>query len=150
MKLSKQALQSKLNTWIKHVHKGDSKFFFEANACTGVDKEDFIRELEWLFNDPQDAAQCAEKNPYRREIFFYPDGTIHRFIRVYGNDGTVYRVSSEEYVRTGGKCMQTSEPICKIGLCIHDTITLITDNEEKADIIKKAKIYKTKAKKWNV
>lgn len=149
MRLSKQALQSKLNTWIKHVRKGDSKFFFEVNAYSGVKEEDFIRELEWLFNDPQDADERAERNPYRREIFFYSDGTIHRFIRVYG-DGTVHRVPFKEYVRTGGKCIQTSEPVCKIGLCIHDIITLITANEEKADILKKAKIYKTKAKKWNV
>lgn len=148
MKLSKQALESKLSTWIKHVNRGDSKFFFEVNAYTGVTEENFIRELKWLFNDPQDAEERAERNPYRREIFFYPDGTIHRFIRMYGDDGTVCRVSFEEYARTGGKNMQTSEPVCKTGLCIHDTITLITDDEEKVDILKKAKIYKLTAKKW--
>ena len=54
MKLSKQNLQSKLNTWVKHVNRGDSKFFFEVNAYTGVTEENFIRELKWLFNDPQD------------------------------------------------------------------------------------------------
>lgn len=148
MKLSKQALQSKLNTWVKHVHKGDSKFFFEVNAYTGVTEENFIKELKWLFDDPQDAKPQPERNPYRREIFFYPDGTIHRFIRVYGDDGAVYRVSFDEYVRTGGKCMRISGPTYKVGLCIHDIITLITDDEEKADILKKAEAYKLTAKKW--
>ncbi len=147
MKLSKQALESKLSTWIKHVNKGDSKFFFEVNAYTGVTEENFVKELKWLFNDPQDAEERAERNPYRREIFFYPDGTIHRFIRVYGN-GTVCRVSFEEYVKTGGKNMRISGPTYKVGLCIHDTITLMTNDEEKADILKKAEAYKLTAKKW--
>ncbi len=146
MKLSKQNLQSKLNTWVKHVNRGDSKFFFEVNAYTGVTEENFIRELKWLFNDPQDAEERAEKNPYRREIFFYPDGTIHRFIRVYG-DGTVCRVSFDEYVRTGGKNMRISGPAYKVGLSILDSIDLISD-EEKQDVLKKAKAYKLTAKKW--
>ncbi len=146
MKLSKQNLQSKLNTWVKHVNRGDSKFFFEVNAYTGVTEENFIRELKWLFNDPQDAEERAERNPYRREIFFYPDGTIHRFIRVYG-DGTVCRVSFDEYVRTGGKNMRISGPAYKVGLSILDSIDLISD-EEKQDVLKKAKAYKLTAKKW--
>lgn len=146
MKLSKQALESKLNTWIKHVRKGDSKFFFEVNAYTGVTEENFIRELKWLFNDPQDAEERAERNPYRREIFFYPDGTIHRFIRVYG-DGTVSRVSFEEYTRTGGKGMRISGPTYKVGLCIHDEVALVSE-EEKKEIRKKAEAYKLTAKKW--
>lgn len=146
MKLSKQNLQSKLNTWVKHVNRGDSKFFFEVNAYTGATEENFIRELKWLFNDPQDAEERAERNPYRREIFFYPDGTIHRFIRVYG-DGTVCRVSFDEYVRTGGKNMRISGPAYKVGLSILDSIDLISD-EEKQDVLKKAKAYKLTAKKW--
>lgn len=146
MKLSKQNLQSKLNTWVKHVNRGDSKFFFEVNAYTGVTEENFIRELKWLFNDPQDAEERAERNPYRREIFFYPDGTIHRFIRVYG-DGTVCRVSFDEYVKTGGKNMRISGPTYKVGLSILDSIDLISD-EEKQDVLKKAKAYKLTAKKW--
>jgi hypothetical protein len=146
MKLSKQNLQSKLNTWVKHVNRGDSKFFFEVNAYTGVTEENFIRELKWLFNDPQDAEERAERNPYRREIFFYPDGTIHRFIRVYG-DGTVCRVSFDEYVRTGGKNMRISGPTYKVGLSILDSIDLISD-EEKQDVLKKAKAYRLTAKKW--
>ena len=132
MKLSKQALESKLNTWMKHVRKGDSKFFFEVNAYTGVTEENFIRELKWLFNDPQDAEERAERTPYRREIFFYPDGTIHRFIRVYG-DGTVSRVSFEEYTRTGGKGMRISGPTYKVGLCIHDEVALVSEEEKKGD-----------------
>ena len=146
MKLSKQNLQSKLNTWVKHVNRGDSKFFFEVNAYTGVTEENFIRELKWLFNDPHDAEERAERNPYRREIFFYPDGTIHRFIRVYG-DGTVCRVSFDEYVRTGGKNMRISGPTYKVGLSILDSIDLISD-EEKQDVLKKAKAYRLTAKKW--
>ena len=146
MKLSKQNLQSKLNTWVKHVHKGDSKFFFEVNAYTGVTEENFIEELKWLFDDPQDAKPQPERNPYRREIFFYPDGTIHRFIRVYGN-GTVCRVSFEEYVKTGGKNMRISGPTYKVGLCIHDEIALVSE-EEKKEIRKKAEAYKLTAKKW--
>lgn len=146
MKLSKQSLQSKLNTWVKHVHKGDAKFFFEVNAYTGVTEENFIKELKWLFDDPQDAKPQPERNPYRREIFFYPDGTIHRFIRVYG-DGTVCRVSFEEYVRTGGKNMRISGPTYKVGLCIHDEVALVSE-EEKKEIRKKAEAYKLTAKKW--
>lgn len=46
MKLSKQVLESKLSTWIKHVNMGDSKFFFEVNAYTGVTEENFIKELK--------------------------------------------------------------------------------------------------------
>lgn len=149
MKLSKELMNSKLATWKRHVSKGDSKFFFEVNACTGVKEEDFIKELEWLFNDPQDAEPRPEKNPYRREIFFYPDGTIHRFIRVYG-DNTVYRVSFEEYVRTGGKGMRISGPTYKVGLCIHDPIVIIHGDEEKTAILKKAGKWKMIAKKWGI
>lgn len=44
--------------------------------------------------------------------------------------------------------MRISGPTYKVGLCVHDTITLIADDEEKADILKKAEAYKLTAKKW--
>lgn len=63
MKMSKERMESKLNTWLKHVEAGDSKFFFECNAYTGLRKEVFVEELKWLFEDPQDAV-TETNNPY--------------------------------------------------------------------------------------
>ena len=46
MRMSKEQMKSKLDTWLKHVAADDSKFFFECNAYTGLHKEDFVEELK--------------------------------------------------------------------------------------------------------
>lgn len=147
MKMSKEKMKSKLNTWLKHVETDDSKFFFECNAYTGLSKEAFIDELKWLFEDPQD-AETDEHNPYRREVFFYPNGTAHRFIRVY--DEGVKRVSLENF-NSGN--MRVSNPCSilghNVGLSIWDKIEVLSDSE-RSDIIKKAAAWRQNAKKWGV
>lgn len=160
MKMSKENMSSKLNTWLKHVNANDSKFFFECNAYTGLKKEDFINELKWLFNDPQD-AETQRHNPYRREVFFYPDGTAHRFIRIYEeadvNDwgcgrraDTVKRVALENFENRN---MEFFNPCSiqghNVGLCIWDPIEVLKDNES-TDIIKKAETWRKNAKKWGI
>ncbi len=120
MRMSKERMIEKLNTWLKHVDANDSKFFFECNAYTGLSKEVFVEELKWLFEDPQDAV-TESHNPYRREVFFYPDGTAHRFVRVY--DEGVKRVAWETF--NNGN-MRVSNPCSilghNVGLSIWDKI----------------------------
>ncbi len=149
MKMAKEKMESKLHTWIKHVNAGDSRFFFECNAYTGLDKETFIEELKWLFDDPQDAV-VENHNPYRREVFFYPDGTAHRFIRVYDDDG-VKRVPLEDFNRGN---MRTLNP-CHIlgnnvGLCIWDKIEFLRSDRERVDIIQKATTWRENARVWGI
>lgn len=151
MKMAKERMKAKLNTWIKHVNAGDSKFFFECHAYTGLSKEDFIEELKWLFDDPQDAV-VKNRNPYRREVFFYPDGTAHRFIRVYNDNGDVHRVRLEDYNKEG--LMITLNP-CHIlgnnvGLCIWDKIEFLRSDRERVDIIQKATTWRENARVWGI
>lgn len=147
MRMSRENMDLKLNTWIKHINDGDSKFFFECNAYTGLSKATFIEELKWLFEDPQDAV-TETNNPYRREVFFYPDGTVHRFIRVY--DEGVKRVSLENF---NSGSMRGSNPCSilghNVGLSIWDKIEVLSDSE-RSDIIKKAAAWRQNAKKWGV
>lgn len=147
MRMSKENMGLKLNTWIKHINDGDSKFFFECNAYTGLSKATFIKELKWLFNDPQD-AETDEHNPYRREVFFFPDGTAHRFIRVY--DCGVRRVALEDF---NSGSMRVSNPCSilghNVGLSIWDKIEVLSDSE-RADITQKAAAWRENAKKWGV
>lgn len=160
MRMSRENMRSKLNTWLKHVNANDSKFFFECNAYTGLKKEDFINELKWLFNDPQD-AETQRHNPYRREVFFYPDGSTHRFIRIYEeadvNDwgcgrraDTVKRVALENFENGN---MEFFNPCSihghNVGLCIWDKIDILEDCE-RATIQKKAAAWRENAKKWGV
>lgn len=151
MRMSKERMQSKLNTWIKHVNAGDSKFFFECHAYTGLSKEDFIEELKWLFEDPQDAI-VEGHNPYRREVFFYPDGTAHRFIRMYNKYGEVHRVRLEDYDE--GKLMIRFNP-CHIighnvGLCIWDKLDILRSDKERADILQGAATWRENARIWGI
>lgn len=147
MRMSKEKMESKLDTWLKHVEAGDSKFFFECQAYTGLNKEVFVEELKWLFNDPQDAV-VQNHNPYRREVFFYPDGTAHRFIRVY--DEGVKRVALEDF-NSGN--MRVSNPCSilghNVGLSIWDKIEVLSDSE-RADITQKAAAWRENAEKWGV
>ncbi len=147
MKMTKEAMASKLNTWLKHVEADDSKFFFECNAYTGLRKEVFIEELKWLFEDPQDAV-TETNNPYRREVFFYPDGTAHRFIRVY--DEGVRRIALADF---DNGSMRVSNPCGllghNVGLCIWDKIDILEDCK-RATILKKAAAWRENAKKWGV
>ena len=152
MKLTKEQLACKLNTWKKHVEVGDSKLFFEWNTCTGVSKEIFIKELEWLFNDPQDAV-VKRHSPFRREICCNSDGTISRFIRIYeessdsGCIDAVSRVSYEDYVK-GFPAKKAAASGVGI-LNILDPIEVL-DESKQAEILAKAKIWKDNAKKWGV
>ena len=147
MRMSKERMESKLNTWLEHVNANDARFFVECNAYTGLSKEVFIEELKWLFDDPQDAA-VENHNPYRREVFFYPDGTAHRFIRIY--DKGVKRISLEDF---NGGIMRTSNPCSllghNVGLCIWDKIDILEDHE-RAEIAKKATTWRENAKKWGI
>ncbi len=147
MRMSKENMSSKLHTWLKHVNANDSKFFFECNAYTGLKKEVFIEELKWLFDDPQDAV-VENHNPYRREVFFYPDGTAHRFVRVY--DEVVKRVAWET-LNNGN--MRVSNPCSilghNVGLSIWDKIEILSDNERN-EIIQKAAAWRENAKKWGI
>ena len=147
MRMSKENMSSKLHTWLKHVNANDSKFFFECNAYTGLKKEVFIEELKWLFDDPQDAV-VENHNPYRREVFFYPDGTAHRFVRVY--DEVVKRVAWETF--NNGN-MRVSNPCSilghNVGLSIWDKIEILSDNERN-EIIQKAAAWRENAKKWGI
>ena len=147
MKMSKERMKAKLNTWLKHVAAGDSKFFFECHAYTGLSKEVFIEELKLLFDDPQDAV-TEEYNPYRREVFFYPDGTAHRFIRVY--DEGVRRVALADF---DNGSMRVSNPCSllghNVGLSIWDKIEVLSDSE-RTDITRKAAVWRENAKKWGV
>lgn len=147
MRMSKEQMKSKLDTWLKHVVAGDSKFFFECNAYTGLHKEVFVEELKWLFEDPQDAV-TESHNPYRREVFFYPDGTAHRFIRVY--DEGVKRITLEDF-NSGN--MRVSNPCSllghNVGLSIWDNVDILEDHERN-EIIQKATIWRENARKWGV
>lgn len=158
MKMSKERMKSKLNTWVKHVNAGDSRFFFEVNAYTGLSKESFIEELKWLFNDPQDAV-VKNRNPYRREVFFYPDGSAHRFIRVYSNYGddivynddgdVVRRVPLENYRKKG--LMIASNPWgYSMGLCIWDKLDVLRSDKERASILQKAAAWRKDARIWGI
>lgn len=150
MRMSKERMESKLNTWIKHVNSGDSMFFFECNAYTGLSKEDFIKELKWIFEDPQDAG-VKNRNPYRREVFFYPDGTAHRFIRVYNDNGDVHRVRLEDYDK--GNLMIILNPCHtlghNVGLSIWDKIEILSDRERDS-IPKKAAAWRKDARIWGI
>ena len=147
MKMAKERMESKLNTWIKHVNAGDSRFFFECNSYTGLSKESFIEELKWLFEDPQDAV-VEGRNPYRREVFFYPDGTAHRFIRAYNDEGDVHRVRLEDYNKEG--LMINTNPFGhSVGLSIWDKIEILSDRE-RASIPKKAAAWRENAKVWGI
>ena len=150
MKLSKEQLACKLNTWKKHVNTGDSKLFFEWNTCTGVSKETFAKELEWLFDDPQD-ADVKRHSPFRREICCNPDGTISRFIRIYeessdsGCVDTVSRVSYEDYIN-GSKAVRKAAVSGSL-LNVLEPIEVL-DESKKAEILAKANIWKDNSKKW--
>ncbi len=145
MIMSKELMNSKLATWKKHVNDGTSKVFYTWHAFTGVTKDDFLKELEWLFDDPQDAVPRPERNPYRREIYCYPDGSIHRFIRIYAGDD-VYRVHYEDYI--SGKLMRTTAPPSRaVGIDIWQPVEKIT-SREKADISAKAKEWHIINSKW--
>lgn len=160
MRMSRENMDLKLNTWIKHINDGDSKFFFECNAYTGLSKATFIEELKWLFDDPQD-AETQRHNPYRREVFFYPDGSVHRFIRIYEeadvNDwgcgrraDTVKRVALEDF-NSGN--MRVSNPCSllghNVGLSIWDRVEILEEHE-RTDIVQKATAWRENAKKWGV
>lgn len=145
-KYTKERLNSKLNNWKKAVDNGTSKLFFEWNAYTGCSKEDFIKELEWLFNDPQDGNTTVH-SPYRRETYCYPDGTFHRFIRIYEEDGSVRRAQLEDYNPKG--LSKVSEPMWHTGLCILDQVIRCTEADKK-EIDAAAKSWRGKAKMWGV
>ncbi len=145
-KYTKEQLNYKLNAWKKDIENGTSKIFYEWNAYTGCSKEDFIKELEWLFDDPQD-GKTKNRNPYRRETYCYPDGTFHRFIRIYYEDGTVRRARLEDYKPTG--VFMTSEPMWHSGLCIFDPVKKCTESDKK-EIDAAAKSWRGKAKMWRV
>lgn len=145
-KYTKERLNSKLNNWKKAVDNGTSKLFFEWNAYTGCSKEDFIKELEWLFNDPQD-GKTKNRNPFRRETYCYPDGTFHRFVRMYGPDDSVCRVAVEDYNPEGTS--KLSSPVYCIGLNIFDPIEKLTI-KEKENILDNAKKWRKNAKTWGV
>lgn len=145
-KYTKEKLNSKLNTWKKDIENGTSKIFYEWNAYTGCSKEDFIKELEWLFNDPQDGNTTVH-SPYRRETYCYPDGTFHRFIRIYEEDGSVRRAQLEDYNPKG--LSKVSEPMWHTGLCILDQVIRCTEADKK-EIDAAAKSWRGKAKMWGV
>lgn len=64
------------------VEKGDSKIFNNWNEFCGVSKEDFLRELEWLCEDP-----LTESGKLTRELGCLADGTLVRLFRAYDNGG---------------------------------------------------------------
>lgn len=145
-KYTKEKLIYKLNAWKKAVENGESEAFYEWHAYTGCSKDDFIKELEWLFNDPQDGNTTLH-NPYRRETYCYPDGTFHRFIRIYEEDGNVRRAPFEDYKPKG--LFKAAEPMWHVGLCILDPVVKCTEADKK-EIDAAAKKWRKNAKTWGV
>lgn len=71
---------AKVDTWKKYVVEGKCGLFEEWNAYTGVTKEDFLKGLDWLFED-------TEPDKPTRELVCTQDGTLHHYRRVYYEDG---------------------------------------------------------------
>lgn len=71
---------AKVDTWKKYVIEGKCELFEEWNAYTGVTKEDFLKGLDWLFED-------TEPDKPIRELVCTQDGTLHHYRRVYYEDG---------------------------------------------------------------
>lgn len=72
---------AKVDTWKKYVIEGKCELFEEWNAYTGVTKEDFLKGLDWLFED-------TEPDKPRRELVCTQDGKLHHYRRVYYEDGS--------------------------------------------------------------
>ena len=86
-----------------YVTSGKSKLFNSLHDLLDIELDDFLRELEWVFNDP-----FNEYNMVTRDIAFQLDGSIVRvrrafskdlnYVAFYNLDGTLFNNSLTAYM----------------------------------------------------
>lgn len=128
---------AKVDTWKKYVIEGKCELFEEWNAYTGVTKEDFLKGLDWLFED-------TEPDKPRRELVCTQDGKLHHYRRVYYEDG-----SFNAFITFEGKGLRrTGLPQRCYRMNVKDPLYACTE-KQKAAIREEAKQRKQANKIWD-
>ena len=130
-----------LKTWKKYVEEGKCLLFENWHAVTDVSKEDFLKGLEWLFEDPMNAKTTVHK-PMTRELVCTMNGEIKHFGRIYDEDGEFYGFCEEGKQRIGLPQRCTSMNVAEQ--------LLACTPAEKEEMMEKAKEFREKAKKWGL
>lgn len=131
-----------LKTWKKYVEEGKCLLYENWHAVTDVSKEDFLKGLEWLFEDPMDAKTAAWVKPMTRELVCTMNGEIKHFQRIYDENGEFYYFCEERNQRIG-------LPQRCVSINVADQLLACTQ-AEKAEMMEKAKTFREKAKKWGL
>lgn len=76
--------QGKLKAIEKAVNNGTCKTYSNWHAYTGMSKEEFLKGVEWLFEQPE----TADGKLYREIASKKGDPRIHYLTRVYSDDGS--------------------------------------------------------------
>lgn len=129
---------AKVDTWKKYVIEGKCELFEEWNAYTGVTKEDFLKGLDWLFED-------TEPDKPIRELVCTQDGTLHHYRRVYYEDGLF-----KDFITFEGKGLRrTGLPQrCFDRMNVKEPLYACTE-KQKAAIREEAKQRKQANKIWD-
>lgn len=130
-----------LKTWKKYVEEGKCLLYENWHAVTDVSKEDFLKGLEWLFEDPMN-AKTTVCNPMTRELVCTMNGEIKHFQRIYDEDGEFYDFCEEGKQRMGLPQRCTSMNVANQ--------LLACTPAEKEEMMEKAKVFREKAKKWGL